>query len=757
MSTAALERVARALAPSYVVQQELGAGGMATVYRAEEVALGRVVVIKVLTEQSLDPEAAARFTREIRVAARLQHPNVLPVLAAGDADGIAWYSMPLVAGDSLWHRQQRGPIERPEALRILSDVLRALMHAHAHEVVHRDIKPENVLLSSGVAVVTDFGIAKAIDSARETASASQRLTQAGMSLGTPAYMAPEQALGEDTVDHRADLYSWGLLAYELLSGTHPFAHKRNAAQLIAAQLAEMPKPLDMPESSAIVSIVMRCVAKSVDERPASAAEVLAQFDAHTVRADATPRVGAAGSAAGSRIAVIPFENLSSDADNEYLSDGITEEVLGSLGRHRGMQVMGRASCFALKGQGLDAPAVAMRLGVSHVVAGSVRRAGSRVRVAAELLQADSGYQLWSERYDRELTDVFALQDDIAAAIVSALTATLVAPSAPSRRVVDPEAYELYLQGTHVLRAKQRSEAVAEARALIDRSIAIDAAFAPAHLAKATVLFDAVLWGFGAARTLLPTARSSARAALALDDSLAQAWTIEAHCCRLLDHNWQSADAAMDRALRASSPDGLTLARVAAYSSMRSRLQDASDLCDRAVALDPLNPVLCSSVANTLRVIGRYDDAVALAQSALARHPNDASCLWVLGATLFLAERFDEAAPVAQHARFVAPDSPSVQALSSRLAFVMGDTSLAFALREKLVAVLSPERPVAMWLAYVDLTIGDLDAAAGWVEDAYAHDEFWLPWAEVEPSARQLYTVPRVRAVLDRVHGRRVQG
>ena len=289
MSTALREQLQATLGPAYTLARELGGGGMSRVYVAHEEALGRDVVVKLLAPELAEGLSAERFAREIRLAAALQEPHIVPVLTAGvTAEGLPWYTMPFVAGESLRARLERarlagGPLPREEAVGILRDVLAALEYAHAHGIVHRDIKPENVLLSGRTAVVTDFGIAKALQAAKTAApdgpADAHALTQAGMSLGTPAYMAPEQAMGDPATDHRADLYAWGVMAYELLAGQHPFAGRTSPQALVAAHLTEAPPALPAAVPPALATLVLHTLAKGPDERPASAAAVLAALDA----------------------------------------------------------------------------------------------------------------------------------------------------------------------------------------------------------------------------------------------------------------------------------------------------------------------------------------------------------------------------------------------------------------------------------------------------------------------------------------------
>src|SRR5260221_2925687 len=412
---------------------------MSRLWLATETALERQVVVKVIAPELREGLSAERFTREVKLAARLQQANIVPVLSAGTADGVPYYTMPFVTGESLRARLTAGPPLTPaQSVSILRDVARAIAYAHSEGIVHRDIKPENVLLSHGAAMVTDFGIAKALTASRtQDGSASATLTQAGGAIGTPAYMAPEQAVG-DTVDHRADLYAWGVMAYELLSGAHPFQQHVGAQQLITAHITENPIAITgIPIALGV--LVMRCMEKSPSSRPGSAMELLSVLDnvstptSPGTTAAAAPvrrvpgkalaavallvvalgavwfvlRPRAAGpSAAEQSLAVLPLANLSGDKADDYFGIGLAEEITRALSQ-KGVRVIGRVSAASLQDKGLDQRAIAKELGVSSLLTGTVQRAEGQVRITVALVSAGDGAVRWTEKYDRPLANVFA--------------------------------------------------------------------------------------------------------------------------------------------------------------------------------------------------------------------------------------------------------------------------------------------------------------------------------------------------------------
>ncbi|HEU5155095.1 MAG TPA: serine/threonine-protein kinase, partial [Gemmatimonadales bacterium] len=371
-----------ALRDRYALERELGAGGMAVVYLARDLKHDRLVALKVLRSEVAAMLGAERFLQEIRITARLDHPHILPLLDSGNAAGTLYYVMPYVEGESLRQRLAReGKIPLPDALRIARQVTDALDYAHSRGIIHRDIKPENILLAAGHARVADFGIARALSAAGDT-----RVTQVGFVVGTPAYMSPEQAVGETSVDGRSDLYSLGCVLYEMITGVTPFAG--DAQAIIIRRFRETPKPLRdaTPHiSGQIEQLVMQMLAVDPASRQATAAELARSLDTAAIQQVSDPlRTPIASSQAARSIAVLPFVNMSADPENEYFSDGMTEELISVLTKMGGLKVAARSSVFAWKGKSEDVRVIGRALNVDTVLAGSVRRAGGRIRLAAQL-------------------------------------------------------------------------------------------------------------------------------------------------------------------------------------------------------------------------------------------------------------------------------------------------------------------------------------------------------------------------------------
>ena len=649
------DRLQATLGNAYTVERELGGGGMSRVFLAHETSLGRYVVVKVLSASVIEGISGERFAREVRLAASLQHPNIVPVLTTGVADGIPYYTMPYVKGESLRARMTAGTLPLRQAISVLRDIARALQYAHADGVVHRDIKPENVLLAGDAAVVTDFGIAKAISAARTGPAneldphAPTTLTQAGLSVGTPAYMSPEQAAGDD-VDHRADIYAWGVLAYEMLSGAHPF-ERGSAAQMMAAHLSQSPQPLS-EKSPAIpywlADLVMRCLAKLPEQRPSSAREVIEQMDvAHTSQGQPTlPRVkrrfdntsvvaagiiiavmlaagaytystrsSASSAAAISSVAVLPFDHDETDSTQEYLGEGIAEELMTALGKVPGIRVASRTSSIAVgKRNDLDVREIAERLGVNTVVEGTIRRSGGKLRVTAQLTNASDGLTTWSESYDRDAKDVFVVQDEITQAIIKALrpaAKSTVTSSGPGTS--DPEAYDLYMRGLYLI--ERRGAGVARAADYFGQAIKRDPKFARAYAGLAGALELFPYFTGVPAHVVEPRARAAADRALQLDPSLAEPRVALAmahwHALR-----WDDADREFRRAIGADSTSAVAHTQYGRYLISVGRIDDAIGELRTARRLDPL--AATSSVWLSVALAYKGDRAAADAESKRSR-------------------------------------------------------------------------------------------------------------------------------------------
>ena len=743
----------RALGSSYTLERELGGGGMSRVFLARDEALGRAVVVKVLAPELAAELSVERFAREIRLAARLQHPNIVPVISADESEGLPYYTMPFVDGASLRARLDSGRLPPNEARWILRDVAKALAHAHRNGIVHRDIKPENILLAHDTAVVTDFGVARAVTAAAATNLADAALTRLGTAVGTPAYMAPEQAAGDPDIDARADVYAWGVVAYEALSGRHPFADRRTVHALVVAHLTEAPAPLNVYGEEVLVALVTRCLEKDPALRPANGDAIVEALE--PTRALARAGASAPRAVLEPAVAVLPFANLSSDPENEYLSDGLTDEIIGTLGRVRGLRVAGRASCFALKGQRLDARTAAERLGVTAIVEGSVRRAGNRIRVSVELVQAADGFQLWSDRYDRDLLDVFAVQEEIAETIAGALTARLTTSGAgaePARagRPANPEAYRLCLQAKHIQRNQFTPESFARSLALLDAALALDPHLALAHSVRANLFNQLAVYSLRAPHAIYPAARESAQRAIALDPGSADAWSIEGQVAYAYDWNWARADECFARAMAADPDDPVALGRAAMFYAACGRDAEALACARRATEVDPLAAGVCWIAACAYRLLRRPDDAMAACREALVLNPHHALAVNLLGALTLENGDPDASLEAYERAYALTGYNPICLAGICCARAARGELDLAESALAELIAKQDAERPAASWVARALIVLGRNDEAMEWMERSLDAREFFVVWIARDPWCDPIRGDPRFEAMVERV-------
>jgi serine/threonine-protein kinase len=783
--TETLERLKAALADRYTLERELGRGGMATVWLAHDLKHDRPVALKVMRPELAATLGPARFLREIRLCARLQHPHILAVLDSGALEQesgsteLLWFTMPFVEGESLRSRLTReGQLPLADALRIAREVADGLDYAHQHGVIHRDIKPENVLLSGSHALIADFGIARALaaDEGRD-----DRLTETGITLGTPHYMSPEQAAGERVLDVRSDVYSLGCVVYEMLAGEPPFTGPNQ--QAILAKRLTGPAPhlgavREIPP--AVDRAVARSLARTPGDRFATAADFAAGLDT-SARSEVDPRrnrrrlvlVGAlaaglatvllagrlvigreasGGGALPASAAVLPFVDMSPGKDQEYFSDGLTEELITSLSQVEGLRVAARTSSFQFKGANADVREVGRRLDVGAVLEGSVRKSGNRMRIAAQLVSAADGYQLWSQAYDRELTDVFAVQEEIARAIVEALRVKLgvaegaALSAAPTK---DLEAYDLYLKGRFAWN-QRTAAAITEAVKYLEQAVARDSSFARAWAALADAYILAVPYAGASREDTWPKARTAAERALALDSTLAEAHTALAYGSMIYAWDWPGAEASFRRAI-AADPDYATAHHwYADFLAGRGRLEESVREMERAHALDPLSRIIGTELGWIYYLMRRNDEAEAQIRRTLALDPNYPHCSLILGLIFIVEGRYTEAIQSLRRAIELGGDY-DLQYAALILAYSRaGDRASARKLMGELTERAKRGEFGAFTLAVAYGGLGETDRAMTALHQAIEERDIFMPEVFFDPLLDPLRKDPRFRDVEERM-------
>ncbi len=748
MATAVADDLAAALTAGlrgrYTLLRELGRGGMATVFLAQDLRHDRNVALKVLHPDLADAIGSLRFQREIRLAARLQHPHIIPVFDSGEAGGALYYVMPHVRGESLRELLSReGRLPWPTVASIARETADALDYAHREGILHRDIKPENVLLAGGHAFLGDFGIARPI-----VAPAEGPLTSASMIFGTPAYMSPEQAAGEEKLDGRTDQYSLACVVYEMVVGAMPFDGD-SAGAIIAQRFTTAPAPA-RSRGAAVGEGADAALLRALSvESGARFATVGAFVDALT--SGGAPVVAAPQE--GPSLAVLPFANVSPDPDSDYFSDGITEELINALAKVPGLRVASRTSVFALRQERADVRQIGGRLGVGFVVEGSVRKAGTRLRITAELVGVRDGYQLWAESYDRQMADVFAIQEDIAGRIADSLKLRLLGRAAREvSGAATPrfEAYHLYLRGRY--HWNNRPVGLRKALEYFEQACAVDPGYALAHAGVADCYATLGSWESGALRPseAFPRAAREARRALELDPALGEAHTALAYIA--LHHEWDQALVELEfQSALALSPLYTTAHHWRSHYLMASgRIAESLNSSRRCLELDPLDQLLNTHLAWHHLFAREYDEAIAQCGRTEELYPASFWTPYFGGVALGLQGRFSEAAAELARAEERSGGVTFARAARGYVLGLSGERREA----EEILAGLATQARTGYVPAYdralVHIGLGQTDRAFEELDLALEERSSWMAYLGVEPRLDPLRADPRFARLVGRV-------
>ena len=705
----------------YRIVEAIGAGGMGEVYRARDTRLERDVAVKILPAHLADDEdGLARFERETKAVAALSHPNILTIYDVGRHQGVPFAVMELLEGETLRERLEKGSLPLGKAVELALETTRGLAAAHAKGIIHRDVKPDNLFITSdGHLKILDFGLARSTTGLESTsddsAVTSARPTQAGTILGTIGYMSPEQVRGR-TSDARSDIFSLGAVIYEMLTARRAFKGE-TTADTMSAILSEDPSEIRSARSnipSAISRVLRRSLEKKPDERFQSARDLGFALEAVS-DVDVTPGAGSPS------VAVLPFTDMSPQKDQDYFCEGMAEEILNALTGIEGLEVAARSMAFRFKGGEHDLRKVGEALDVKTVLEGSVRTSGKRLRVTAQLNSVASGHQIWSRRYDRELDDVFAIQDEIAADIVEALRAELGDAEAPriERQTESQEAYLLYLRGRHHWLTRSKG-ALVKAMEYFQQAIASDPDYALAHAGLADLYSIEGLYSYVPEDVAFTRARASAERALAINDRLADSHRALGLIRLYHDWDWDDALAALERSVELEPMSAMSRLWLANGMDALGRLEEAVASARKAQALDPLDLFTNALTGAHLAFAGQPDEAVTECKKALDLDANYLPGLYFLGNAYASGGRLDEAVPLLAKAAEV----------SQRASFYLGFLGWAQATagpgkqRDDAQAILTEleeraekEYVAPLYLAMVVSALGDMDRAFELLDEA----------------------------------------
>jgi TolB-like protein/predicted Ser/Thr protein kinase len=700
----------------YEILEPIGHGGMGEVWKARDTRLGRIVAIK-----RLKYEYNARFETEARAIAALNHPHVCQIYDIGPNYLVLEY----VEGAPL-----SGPMCAERALSLAIQIAEAVYAAHEIGILHRDLKPANVLVGSAGAKLLDFGLAKLMTSPDLTQTAE------GLVAGTPAYMSPEQAHGR-TLDARSDVFSFGAVLYEMLSGSRTF-ERSSTLDTLNAVVHEEPAPLNSP----LAAVVAKCLAKHPAQRFQSMGEVKA-----ALKLCAAKPIGRQPS-----IAVLPFANMSGDKEQEYFSDGLSEEIINALAKVPELKVTARTSAFSFKGKAANVAQIAHELGVEHILEGSVRKAGDRIRFTAQLINASDGFHLWSERYDRQLSDIFAIQDEVSGAITAALT-TKLAGKPEVRKQYTPKvaAYEAYLKGMHYLwkRNLERRSAMERCRECLEEAIRLDSQFALPYAAL-TVYYHIAASSLLEPREAIVRGRESARRALELDPSMPEANAWLGIFAIVYDLDWEEGGRRFQLAMQ-HEPTPPQIRHWYGYFYLRhlGRANDAVQEHVQALQEDPLNLIVRVGLATSLREAGRDREASIEATRILELDP-DFFAAFTLHAFDFTWEPLAEALALAEKGYALVPWFAPAAGVLAGLLFRAGDHARAQKLLRELQADDGHEQCSALTIYH--LLSGELEQAAEWAEAAARRKEQMVtmlllpkPWG---PMLRRAARWPQLAAIMN---------
>jgi len=738
----------KTIAGKYQLLEKLGEGGMGIVYKAKDTRLDRIVALKFLPpELTRDREAKERFIQEAKAAAALDHPNICTVYEVDEADDQTFIAMFCIEGQSLKDKLESGPLNTDEACDIALQVAEGLREAHEKGIIHRDIKPANIMLTEkSQAKITDFGLAKL--------SWGVDLTKTSTIMGTVAYMSPEQAKGQD-VDQRTDIWSFGAMLYEMLTGKRPFKRPHDQATLYAV-LNESPEPIEKirkgipPE---LAQIVLKCLEKFPDNRYLNIKTVISDLESVATEFKPVPSAVKESKEAPPSIVVLPFVNMSADPEQDYFCDGLAEEIINALTKIEELKVVARTSAFAFKGEKLDVREIGKRLNVGTVLEGSVRKSGNRLRITAQLINVADGYHFWSEKYDRNLEDVFAIQDEISDAIVEHLKVKLLKGEKEAvfkRYTENIEAYSLYLKGIYFLRM-YTVDGFMKAIEFFQTALQKDPDYALAYAGLAEVFYPSAFWGNVPPRDAYPKTKEYAEKALEKDDTVGEAYAALGLVYTFYEWNWQEAERALKRALELNPNSSIAHMSYSWYLTLTRHYEEAVIEAKTAQALDPLSALINAHVGFALFWARKFDEAIEELEASLSITPNFHLSHYYLSLCLKAISRMEDAIRENEKAVQVSGGAPFPAMILASTYFEVGNNEQGESLFKALKERSKHEYLPPMGFYFIHLFRDKMDQAFEWFKKAFEQRDSFFMWClDIPIKSYDIPDEPRFNALLEEI-------